>query len=71
MGSGPGDQFRSVVADARDDVTRRLGPVIVATIEGMGYRLVPAGIVDLFEKIVAQQPAPSESSGPASGEDPR
>ena len=51
--------FRAAVLNARTHVARALSPVFVAMLEGLGYRVVPAWVVDQFEKVIERAPESS------------
>lgn len=57
--------FREQLVDAKRRVTAAAGPVLVTMLDGMGYVIVPANLVDsyhrLLERADAQQGSPDGS----------
>jgi hypothetical protein len=57
-----GEGFRDALAEARSKVIGASGHVLVAMVEGMGYRIVPAAFVETFTKMLDRDDARQEAA---------
>lgn len=64
--------FRETLERSRQHVARTCGVPLVVTLEAMGYRLVPAGLVGSMAKVIAKAAdATTEATSATSAEQER
>lgn len=49
-------EYKRAVESARQNAAYAVGKPVVVTLEAMGYRVVPAWVADMLEKILSKPP---------------
>jgi hypothetical protein len=63
-------QLMSKLDETRQEMARHVGAPVVLTIEGLGYRIVPAWFVESFVKVLSKGTDAEEASPSSSKEQP-